>query len=156
MCISKILRGILLIQQEIYDTFDIYLCHTSVNIAACSLQRQNTYLPIYFVLRTRTKGVFTCSIPTSIVTINTRKYCACTCRWTHFSSIGSILVSITTILTSIVIILASIEQVNTPLLSSPTHFSLSNQKVRNTQFQEQNFSITNLLKTVEKHWQCLP
>ena len=115
MCISKILRGILLIQQEIYDSFDIYLCHTSVNIAACSLQRQNTYLPIYFVLRTRTKGVFTCSIPTSIVTINTRKYCACTCRWTHFSSIGSILVSITTILTSIVAILTSIQHVNTPL-----------------------------------------
>ena len=44
---------------------------------------------------------------------NTRKYC--TSRWTHFSSIGSILVSITTILTSIFIIPVSIEQVNTPL-----------------------------------------
>ena len=44
---------------------------------------------------------------------NTPEYC--TCRWTHFSSIGSILISITTILTSIVIILASIEQANTPL-----------------------------------------
>ena len=37
---------------------------------------------------------------------NTREYC--TCSWTNFSSIGSILVSITTILTSIVKILASI------------------------------------------------
>ena len=45
---------------------------------------------------------------------NTREYC--TCRWWHFSSIGSILVSITTILTSIVTIFASIEQVNTPLV----------------------------------------
>ena len=35
---------------------------------------------------------------------NTRKYC--NCRWQHFSSIGSILMSITTIL-------ASLEQVNT-------------------------------------------
>ena len=34
---------------------------------------------------------------------------------THFSSIGSILMSITTILRSIVTIFASIEQVNTPL-----------------------------------------
>ena len=39
-----------------------------------------------------------------------------TCRWAHFSSIGSILVSITTIL-------ASIEQVNTPLVASgQNHF----------------------------------
>jgi len=38
---------------------------------------------------------------------NTRK--CCTRRWTHFSSIGSILLSIVTIL-------ASIEQVNTPVL----------------------------------------
>ena len=41
---------------------------------------------------------------------NTREYY--TCRWTHFSSIGSILVSIITILASIVTILVSIEQVN--------------------------------------------
>ena len=50
----------------------------------------------------------------------TYKYCdnTCeyyTCRWTHFSSIGSILVSIISILTSIDTILASIEQVNRPL-----------------------------------------
>ena len=49
----------------------------------------------------------------------TYKYCGntCeyyTCRWTHFSSIGSILVSSISILTSIAIILASIEQVNRP------------------------------------------
>ena len=44
---------------------------------------------------------------------NTCEYC--TCRWTHFSSIGSLLLSITTILTSIVTILVSIEQVNTSL-----------------------------------------
>ena len=49
----------------------------------------------------------------------TYKYCdnTCeyyTCRWTHFSSIGSILVSITKVLTSIFTILASIEKVNTP------------------------------------------
>ena len=43
---------------------------------------------------------------------NTCKYC--TCRWTLFSSIGSILVIIISILTSIATILASIEQVNTP------------------------------------------
>ena len=46
----------------------------------------------------------------------TYKYCdnTCeyyTCRWPHFSSIGSILMSITTILTIIGSILASIEQV---------------------------------------------
>ena len=45
----------------------------------------------------------------------TYKYCdhTCeyyTCRWTHFASIGSILVSIITILTSSVTILVSIEQ----------------------------------------------
>ena len=45
-------------------------------------------------------------------------YKNCTCMWTHFSSIGSILVSITTILTSIITILASIEQVNTPYIVS--------------------------------------
>jgi len=50
---------------------------------------------------------------------NTHKYCdnTCeyhTCRWTHFPSIGSILVSIISILTSIDTILASIEQVNRP------------------------------------------
>ena len=49
----------------------------------------------------------------------TYKYCdnTCeyyTCRWTHFSSIGSILVSIISTLTSIDTILASIEQVNRP------------------------------------------
>ena len=47
------------------------------------------------------------------------KYCDNTCeyypcRWTHFSSIGSILVSIISILTSIATILVSIEQVNRP------------------------------------------
>ena len=45
---------------------------------------------------------------------NTRKNR--TFRWTHFSSIGWILVSITAILMSIVSILASIEQVNTLLV----------------------------------------
>ena len=57
----------------------------------------------------------------------TYKYCdnTCeyyTCRWTHFSSIGSILVSIISILTSIATILASIEQVNRPLVTT-SHIS---------------------------------
>ena len=51
----------------------------------------------------------------------TYKYCdnTCeyyTCKWTHFSSIGTILVGIISILTSIATILASIKQVNTPLV----------------------------------------
>ena len=49
---------------------------------------------------------------TSILTILANMYC--NCKWPHFSSIDSILVSITIILTSIVTILVSIEQVNTP------------------------------------------
>ena len=49
---------------------------------------------------------------TSILTILVNMYC--NCKWPHFSSIDSILVSITIILTSIVTILVSIEQVNTP------------------------------------------
>ena len=65
----------------------------------------------------------------------TYKYCdnTCnyyTCRWTHFSSIGAILVSIISIPTSIDTILASIEQVNTPLVqkgkkTSHAHKALS-------------------------------
>ena len=63
------------------------------------------------------KMIFTANL--FIIASKTYHYCDdtheyCTCRWTQFSSIGSIRVSFTTILTSIVITLTSIEQVNTP------------------------------------------
>ena len=61
----------------------------------------------------------------------TYKYCdnTCkyhTCRWTHFSSIGLIIVSIISILTSIATILASIEQVNRPYGAGMKRFYVKN------------------------------
>ena len=74
----------------------------------------------------------------------TYKYCdnTCnyyTCRWTHFSSIGSIPVSITSILTSIVTILASIKQVNTP---------------KTQELSEKSFSLIHSRNQVSKMWHC--
>ena len=131
MCISKILRGILLIQQEIYDTFNIYLCHTSVNIAAHFYAKIHLYQCILFCAHALHTSTFISLFSTyhylsttfekGLLSRKTRvpyKYVRKIHTWGVFTC--SILASIVTILISIVLILTSIE----PILEKCVHLQV--------------------------------
>ena len=109
---------------RIYDLVLIYICHFHHHFLQWRLVKFDHYRDTRAsILGPCIQGILTFKVDSYRKPLQncfkTNKYCDntrgdCTCRWPHFSSIGSILMSITKILTSIITILASTEQVNIP------------------------------------------